>query len=88
MFSYRTRMALYSNNFKGSSGVSTCPLCQLHLDIQSLCFQCPKIRENVKIVGKYENIFSIKFPISLAKTILEISHYRKRFLDERQLDNS
>ena len=49
LFSYRSRMANYNNNYKG--------LCHLHLDVQSLVFKCSTILENVQILGKYEDIF-------------------------------
>ena len=44
VFSYRTRSALYSDNYRGSDGLSPCPLCLLHLDCQAMAFQCSVIR--------------------------------------------
>ena len=86
VFSYRTRMANYSNNYRGLGGLSPCPLCYLHLDVQSLGFQCSNILENVKILGKYEDIFEDNISKDLAKTVLQISTYRSSYLEERRIE--
>ena len=36
VYSYRTRMSEYRDNFKGQGGPIICPLCQIHLDVQNL----------------------------------------------------
>ena len=36
VFKFRTRMANFSENFKGQAGTQPCPLCRLHLDIKFL----------------------------------------------------
>ena len=55
VFSFRCRMAQYSENYRNQSEVSTCPLCQLHLDNQPMSFKnCATIKENIQIKGKYE----------------------------------
>ena len=86
VFNYRTRMAKYRDNYKGQRGQAPCPLCNLHLDVQNICFQCPSVRENVKLKGKYEKIFGNKISKELAKTVLEISKYREKYLEERQIE--
>ena len=45
VYSYHTRMAIYSDNYKGQGEVITCPLCHLHLDVQNLSFQCVRSEE-------------------------------------------
>ena len=87
VYSYRTRMAVYSDNYKGQGGVGTCPLCHLHLDVQSLSFQCIEVRKNVKICGKYEDIFGDRISSELAKTVYDMSILRKKFLEERTVEN-
>ena len=47
VFSFRTRMAKFSENFRSQSGPATCPLCFCHLDNQPMSCQCKTIR------GKY-----------------------------------
>ena len=44
LFNYRTRMADYSENYRGHMGPKTCPLCKTHLDCQSLSFHCPEAK--------------------------------------------
>ena len=87
VFNYRTRMAKYRDNYKGQRGQAPCPLCNLHLDFQNLCFQCPSVRENVKLKGKYlSKTFGNRISKELAKTVLLISKYRERYLEERQIE--
>ena len=77
LFSYRTRMATFSENFRGQFGPVTCPLCFCHLDNQPMSFQCQTIRENVTIKGKYENIFLDNVQSDLAQTLCEIMKFRE-----------
>ena len=83
VYSYRTRMAMYSDNYKGTVGVTVCPLCGVHLDVQNLSFQCQKIKANVKISSKYEEIFNENISKELAKTLLDISIFRNDYLSEK-----
>ena len=41
IYSFRTRMANFKENFQGNNGHNPCPLCLVHLDSQVLCLQCP-----------------------------------------------
>ena len=84
VYSYRTRMAIYSDNYKGQGDVITCPLCHLHF--QKLSFQCPEVKKNIQIGGKYEKIFDAKISSELAKTVLHISKLRKEYMEGRQIE--
>ena len=57
VFSYRVRMANFSENFRGVAGPKMCQLCQTHLDNQQMAFRCPEILPHLNKKGKYENIF-------------------------------
>ena len=85
IFSYRTRSAQYSANYPGSDGLKPCPLCFLHLDCQPMTFQCPLIKENVTIKGKYSDIFQSDVSSDIAKTIQSIQEFRNNFLLNRNL---
>ena len=52
IFSFRTRMANFQENFRNDKGHLPCPLCLIHLDSQSMAFQCPKVKVEVKVEGK------------------------------------
>ena len=80
IYSYRTRMFNYGHNF---GNTSPCPLCHNHSDTQKWSFSCNKIRENVEISGQYSNIFSEQIQPATVKTIMQISKYRKEYLDQR-----
>ena len=85
VFSYRVRMANYSENFRGYSGHSPCPLCLSHLDSQAMCMSCPAIKENVNLQGKYQQIFSNKITKDLVKSLELIEKFRTEFLNSRCL---
>ena len=85
VFNYRTRMSNYGENFRGRGGPSVCPLCMNHPDGQKWSFQCSKIRENIKIEGKYSNIFGQVIESQTVKTIVKISKFRTDYLDQRKL---
>jgi hypothetical protein len=86
IFKYRVRMASYSENFRGSSGHTPCPLCLAHLDSQAMCMTCPAIRENVKLEGRYSQIFTNKITKELVKTVEAIDRFRDDFLQSRYLE--
>ena len=86
MFSYRTRMANYSENYKGLGGPSLCSLCQNHIDKQELSYQCPLVRENIKIIGNYSNIFAMNVDIEVVKTVWNISKFREEYLNSRKIN--
>ena len=83
VFSYRTRSAQYSANYPGPDGLQPCPLCFLHLDCQPMAFQCPSIKENVTIKGKYSDIFNSDVTSDTAKTILSSHKFRSDFWAEK-----
>ena len=78
VFRYRTHMASYRQNFGSCNGPITCPLCGLHIDNQSMAFNnCPVIKDNVKIEGKYEDIFRSSVSSDLVRTLVNIEKFRK-----------
>ena len=78
LFKFRTRSANFKENMKSRFFQRICPLCGTHPDSQSYSFECSTIKENINIVGRYEDIFSEKIPASLGKTINEIMQFREK----------
>ena len=76
VFSYRTRGALYSDNYRGVGGLSPCHMCLLHFDCQALAFQCPTIKSEIQISDRYEDVFNSSVGYSLAKTLVKIDRLR------------
>ena len=87
IFSFRTRMAKFQENFRGSSGHIPCPLCHMHMDTQSMSFQCPKVKSEIKVKGQYEDIFAEEIPSELIETVENIVKYREKYLEERKVEN-
>ena len=85
VFSYRTRMAQYSENFRGSQGHLMCPLCLFHLDSQAGSFSCHVVNENVVINGKYSYIFTSRIKPELAETLVQIDKFRADYIEARKV---
>ena len=83
LFLFRTRMAQFGENFRNGQEHTICPLCQLHYDSQNLAFQCPIVNANIKVNGKYEDLFKEDIPKEVAITICNIVKFREQFLSER-----
>ena len=85
IFSFRTRMANFGENFKNGQSQVPCPLCHLHLDSQAMAFQCSKVLEEVEVNGHYNDLFKEEIPKDLAETIVNIVEYRRKYMEERML---
>ena len=73
LFKFRTRMAPFSENFKGQGPPKLCPLCVNHIDSQAMSFQCSKVKEKITInLEMYEDIFKTKIPKELADIVHKI----------------
>ena len=67
IFSYRSRMANFNENFRGGAGPKMCTLCSAHTDSQEMAFQCPKTTPHLKAKGVYGNIFGRKLLIETSE---------------------
>ena len=85
VFSYRTRGALYSDNYRGVGGLSPCHMCLLHLDCQALAFQCPVVRSVIQIGDRYEDTFNSSVCNSLAKTLVKIDRLRDEHRNQKAI---
>ena len=85
IFSFRTRMANFSENYPGREGTKGCSLCQNHLDLQKLSFQCSVVKDSVEIRGSYSNIFSEYIKLETVQTIEQITKFRTEYLQERTI---
>ena len=85
IFSYRTRMSNFAENYKGQGGPTICPLCESHVDSQKWSFHCKTIKENVTIIGNYSDIFSENVKMETAQTITRITKFREEYLNQRKV---
>ena len=86
IFSFRTIMANFGENCGGQNGHRPCPICFLHLDNRPMALQCPKIKNEVKVLGKYEEIFDEDIPMDIVNTVSEIMKLREKYEAERYLN--
>ena len=84
VFQFRSRMADFKENYKGTNTYNICPLCQNHTDTQQAAFQCSVIRNSVDIKGNYRDILEGKITKELATTITNIIKLRETSQMEAQ----
>ena len=60
VFKFKTRMANFSNNFRGGKETKPCPLCDDGPDTQRHSLECKVIKQNIQIQMRYEDIFHSK----------------------------
>ena len=85
IFSYRTRMSNFAENFRGQGGPTICPLCESHVDSQKWSFSCKTLKENVNIQGNYSDIFHENVKMETAQTISRITKFREDYLNQRKI---
>ena len=78
VFRYRTRMALFSANYKGQGPIELCPLCGSHSDYQEMSFRCPKVQEKIEMDEEYGNIFKSTISKDWASMLQKIENLRSK----------
>jgi hypothetical protein len=81
VFKFKTRMANFSNNFRGGKETKPCPLCDDGPDTQRHSLECKVIKQNIQIQMRYEDIFHSKVEQEVAKTIENVLKFREEFLN-------
>ena len=80
-FSWRTKMALFGENFRGGRSKVLCPLCKKHEDSQERSFECTDLKYKLNINFNYNDIFcqsSTQLPemlLTLSKILKSRSEY-------------
>ena len=78
LFSHRTRMAKYGENYRMNGNPVSCPLCSLHLNNQEMSFNnCPVIKSNLEVKGCYQDIFKNAIPLEVVKSLESIEVFRE-----------
>ena len=84
VFQFRSRMANFKDNYRGTNPYNICPLCRSHPDTQQAAFQCSVLKESVDINGTYSDIMDGNVSKELAKTITDILKFRETSQMEAQ----
>ena len=50
-----------------------------------MAFQCSKVLEEVEVNGHHNDLFKDEIPKDLAKTIVNIVEFRRKYLEERMI---
>ena len=80
LLKFRTRMANYSNNYKGSNSSQKCKLCQNHEDNQQDIYICDFNQKNIKLGGKYTDLFKSDIDLSTIRTLEAVYKLREKKL--------
>ena len=78
IFLFRTRMADYSENYRGQGPQKPCRICKLHVDSQTHSVNCAATLQNIRTKGNYNEIFSSNISIETAMMLQQILEYRDK----------
>ena len=73
-------MVKVAGNYRGSEGVSKCPLCGKHPDVQDMMAECDSIKREFKM-NDITNVYSDKVTLESAKFTLKLIEKRKELLE-------
>ena len=82
MFKWRVYMAPLGENFRNNKSFVNCPLCNEHLDNQSMVFRCRVMRSNITIKMAVEDIYRDIISLTVSQELHNITKVRKKLLDE------
>ena len=80
IFHFRTRMANFSENFRGQDPPKPCQVCRSHVDCQEHSVNCAETMKNVNKKGKYDEIFSSSISSDTAIMLEQILRNRENLL--------
>ena len=83
IFKYRTKMTKVSGNYKGKEGVSQCPLCGLHPDVQEKMTTCETIKDKIDINVDISNIFSENITYEVARAVSKMQEIREKLMEAK-----
>ena len=81
VFRFRTRMVKVAGNYRGSEGVSKCPLCGKHPDVQDMMDKCDSIKSELKMNVDITNVYSDKVTLEAARFTSKLIEKRKELLE-------
>ena len=69
LIKFRTRMARYGGNFKGSNGSQECLMCSKHGDNQEEIYECLFNKQNVTLAGNYDDLFKNEVNVEMINSL-------------------
>ena len=84
IFLFRTRMADYSENYRGQGPQKPCQICKFHVDSQTHSVNCAATMKNIRTKGNYNEIFSSNISMETAMMLQQIVEYRDNNLGENK----
>ena len=84
VFQFRSQMADFKDNYRGTNPHNICPLCMSHPDTQKAAFQCSVLRKSIAINGTHSDILDGNITKELAITITNIMKFRETSQMEAQ----
>ena len=84
LFKWRVRMATFGENFRGGQPFVMCPLCQNHLDNQSMALGCEEIKKKMVINISIEDIHKESIPLEVVQELSNIMKVRNELIEDRK----
>ena len=85
LFSFRTRMANFGENFRGQRDFVICPFLCNQRDSQEHSFLCMGIKEKIEIDNNYEDIFKVNISTKSVYVLTRIRKFRDAYLEEQKI---
>ena len=76
-FKFRTKMALFGQNFRGNRECVMCPLCKIHVDSQDLVSECPILKTKITMKNKMKEIYDQEVGSNAVKMAMQCSMLRQ-----------
>ena len=81
VFKFRTRMVKVGANYRGNEGVSKCPLCGKHPDVQDMLAECDTIKNKLKMNIDITNVYSGEVTLESARITSKLIEIRRELLE-------
>ena len=73
-------MVKVGENYRGNEGVSKCPLCGKHPDVQDMMAECDTIKNKLKMNIDITNVYSDKVTLESARITSKLIEIRRKLL--------
>ena len=83
IFRWRTRMEAFGENFRGGREAVMCPLCETHLDNQTMSLQCISVKKEINVEHSLDDILKDNISQETVNLIDKITKHRKNKLGVR-----
>ena len=85
LFKWRVRMAPFGQNFRGGQMSIICPICNNHVDCQSLIGSCKVLMNEIDTRFEIEDIYKEQIDLETGRKVIKIEEARKKIIELKSL---